>query len=339
MNRFFASDNCSGVHPAIMEAILKANTHHMEAYGADPITKAAKEKLRALFGGEPYFVLTGTAANVLGLKAVTASYEAVICPDSAHIVTSECGAVENHTGCQLYTASCPQGKMTPEIAAQFLEFRGGVHHAQPRVISISQSTESGTLYTVDEVKALAAFAHKHDMYLQMDGARLSNAVAALGCSFREMTEGAGVDILSFGGTKNGMMFGEALLFFGKLKNVPFPYIQKQGMQLVSKMRFLSAQFLAFFENDLWLKNASHSNKLAKLLEIELKAIPGAVIMHPVEANALFVQLPRNVLDAIQRESFFWMWSEKESVGRFMTTWDTTEEDVRQFAAIVKKHCS
>ncbi|HXF29347.1 MAG TPA: aminotransferase class V-fold PLP-dependent enzyme [Chlamydiales bacterium] len=335
--RLFGSDNFSGVHPQVMRAIEKANVGHVRAYGNDAYTQEAKALLLEQFGASSVlFLFTGTGANVVGLQAILQSHQSVICPQIAHILTHECGAVENFIGCQLCPVTCQQGKLLPSHIEPYLEAIGDVRHTQPKVISISQATEMGTVYSVKEIKALSQKAHKHGMFLHMDGARLANAAVAESVSFEAMTAECGVDVLSFSGTKNGMMVGEALLFFGKLAEKSAPFIQKQAMQMGSKMRFLSAQFTALFENDLWKKNALQSNQMAKLFERELKKIKEVEIVEPVETNALFVKMPKKAMLQLQKESYFGIWNKQESIARFMTTWDTEESDVHGFIQLLKK---
>lgn len=273
--RGFASDNNSGVHPEIMKAIHEANHGHTIAYGDDPYTEKAKKTFYDIFGNniDIYFVFIGTAANVLGLHATTRSWNAVICAETAHINVDECGAPEKYNGFKLLSVDTPDGKLTVDLIKQHMHGFGFEHHSQPKIISITQATEMGTVYTVDEIKTLADFAHQNDMYLHMDGARIANAAVSLGLDFKSFTKDAGVDILSFGGTKNGMMYGEAILFFNKQLGQDFKYVRKQGMQLASKMRYISAQFERYLSDNLWHKNAEHSNKMAKLLESYMKDIP------------------------------------------------------------------
>src|ERR1035437_5542982 len=272
--RGFASDNNAGVHPDILKAIVNANSGHAIAYGGDFYTEQAIEKFKKYFGDHVsvYFVFLGTAANVLSLKALTNSYHAVICADTAHIHTDECGAPEKFNGCKLITVPTGNGKITPEEIKKHLHGFGFEHHAQPKVISITQSTEMGSVYSLQEIKTLANLAHEHEMYLHVDGARIANAAVSLGKSFKEMITDSGVDILSFGGTKNGLMYGEAVIFLKEGLDENFKYYRKQGMQLASKMRFIAAQFLGYFENELWRKNAEHANHMAQLLAREIATI-------------------------------------------------------------------
>jgi threonine aldolase len=334
----FASDNNAGVHPLILKAMGEANQGYTKAYGDDPYTEAAISKFREHFGEniEVYFVFTGTGANALGLKAVTESFQAVICPDTAHINTDECGALERFTGCKLLTVSTPDGKLQPGQIKNFLETLGNQHHNQPRVISITQSTELGTLYTIAEIRALAEFAHEHRMLLHMDGARIANAAASLNAGLKTITADAGVDILSFGGTKNGMIFGEAIIFFNPELGQNFKYIRKQGMQLMSKMRFVAAQFNALFTEDLWLTNARNANRMAQILARELAQIPQIQITQKVEVNAVFAVIPAQYVPVLQAHYFFYVWNEPVSEVRLMTAFDTSEADIMDFVKLIKE---
>jgi len=336
--RSFASDNNAVVHPEVLEAIRSANEGHVVGYGDDPYTESAVAKFREHFGADVqvFFVFNGTAANVLSLQALTQPYHAVLCPELSHIYTDECGAPEKFTGCKLIPLPAPNGKLTVETAAQAYHGIGDQHHVQPRVISITQSTEMGTVYKAAEVEALARFAHERKMFLHMDGARISNAVAAQGLTLRQATRDLGVDVLSFGGTKNGLMGVEAVVFFRPELAQDFLYVRKQGMQLASKMRFMAAQMEALLTNNLWKRNAEHANSMARLLEQEIKRIPRISIVYPVEANGVFAQIPRAAIAKIQERYFFYVWSEEESVVRWMCSFDTTEEDVRQFVGFVRE---
>lgn len=336
--RGFASDNNAGVHPAVMEAMAAVNNGHCIAYGDDPDTAAAVETFREHFGetAEVFFVFNGTGANVLGLQAATQSHHAVICAETAHIQVDECGAPEKFTGCKLLAVPSPDGKLTPEGIRSHLHGFGFEHHAQPRVISITQPTELGTLYSVAEIQAISALAREHDMVLHMDGARLANAAAALSTDLKTLTVDAGVDVLSFGGTKNGMMLGEAVVFFDPALARDFKYIRKQGMQLGSKMRFVAAQFLALLETDLWLENARHANRMAALLAEKVRRIPGVTLTQAVETNAVFARLPAERIASLQEKSFFYVWNETASEVRWMTAFDTTEADVAHFVDLVHR---
>ena len=336
--RSFASDNNAGVHPKILKAIEGANRGHVVAYGDDAYTEAAVAKFREHLGKnvEVFFVFGGTGANVLGLKAVTQPHHAVICAETAHINVDECGAPEKFTGCKLLSVKTSDGKITVDQIKPFLHGVGFEHHVQPRVVSISQSTEMGTVYTPREIKTLADFAHKHDMLLHLDGARIANAAVSLKAELREITADVGADILSFGGAKNGMMYGEAVVFLdGKLAR-DFKYIRKQGTHLASKMRFISAQFEALLSNNLWCENATHANRMAQLLAKELRKIPQIEITQMVEANGVFAIVPKKYVAVLQKKSFFYVWNEETSEVRFMTSFDTTEQDIKDFVALVKK---
>src|SRR3984957_16509361 len=260
--RSFASDNNAGVHPKILQAIASVNRGHTVGYGDDPFTDAAVRKFKQHFGSdiEVFFVFNGTAANCLSLKALTESYHAVICSEAAHIYTDECGAPENFTGCKLLPIPAPDGKLTVDSVSHAYHGIGDQHHVQPKVISITQATELGTVYKPREIRDLARFAHERDMFLHMDGARIANAAASLGLNLRQATRDLGVDVLSFGGTKNGAMGAEAVVFFDRTLATDFLYMRKQGMQLASKMRFISAQLDALLSNSLWQKNAKHANR-------------------------------------------------------------------------------
>ncbi|MBA3569345.1 MAG: low specificity L-threonine aldolase, partial [Pyrinomonadaceae bacterium] len=330
--RSFASDNNAGVHPEVLKAIAATNEGHVVAYGEDPYTEAAVELFRKHFGKEieVYFVFGGTGANVLGLKAVTEPYHAIICADTAHINVDECGAPEKFTGCKLLSLPTNDGKITVDQIRPFLDAVGFEHHVQPRVISISQSTEMGTVYKPQELKRLSDFAHKNEMLLHMDGARIANATASLKANLSTITRDVGVDVLSFGGAKNGMMYGEAVIFFDRSLAKNFKYTRKQGTHLPSKMRFISAQFSALLSNDLWRKNAAHANRMAKLLAQELGRIPLIEITQKVESNGVFARLPKKYVAILQKQYFFYVWNEQTSEVRFMTSFDTTQQDISDF---------
>jgi threonine aldolase len=281
-------------------------------------------------------VFNGTAANCLSLKSLTESYHAVICAEAAHIYTDECGAPEKFTGCKLIPIPTADGKLTVESVRHAYHGIGDQHHVQPRVISITQATEMGTVYTPREIRELARFAHDRHMFLHMDGARIANAAVSLGLNLREATRDLGVDILSFGGTKNGAMGAEAVVFLNKRFVRDFLYLRKQGMQLASKMRFISAQFEALLSNNLWRKNAEHANRMAQLLQKEISKIPNVKIVYKVEANGVFAQIPRAAIAELQKRYFFYVWDEDRSLVRWMCSFDTTEQDVKQFAEFVGK---
>ncbi len=337
-SRSFASDNNAVVHPEVLEAVQRANEGHAVGYGDDPYTEAAVAKFRAEFGDDikVFFVFNGTAANTLSLQALTRPHHAVLCPELSHIYTDECGAPERFTGCKLVPLPAPNGKLELETVARAYHGIGDQHHVQPRVVSITQSTEMGTIYRPAEVEALASFVHERNMFLHMDGARISNAVAAQGMSLRQATRDLGVDVLSFGGTKNGLMGVEAVVFFHPEFAQDFLFIRKQGMQLASKMRFLSVQMEALLTNELWRRNAEHANKMAQLLKRAVERIAGVSIVYPVEANGVFAKIPQHAIAKIQERYFFYVWSEEESIVRWMCSFDTTEEDVSEFARFVEE---
>jgi threonine aldolase len=336
--RSFASDNNAGVHPEIVEAIRAVNEGHVVAYGDDEITARAVKLFKKHFGKDiaVNFVFGGTGANTLGLKAITKSHQAVICAETAHINVDECGAPEHVTGCKLIDLATPDGKLRVDQLEPFLHVFGNEHHVQPRVISISQATEMGTVYSKQELQALANFAHANNMLLHVDGARLSNAAASLDASLKAITADVGVDVLSFGGTKNGMIYGEAVVFFDEKLAQDFKFIRKQGMQLPSKMRFIAAQFEALLAGDLWRRSAAHANRMAGLLGSELEKVPGIKLTQSVQANGVFAIIPAKFIPALQKNYFFYVWNEAISEVRLMASFDTTEEDIHAFVALVRR---
>jgi threonine aldolase len=336
--RGFASDNNSGVHPAIMQAMADANQGHVIGYGGDTYTEKAIQDFKGIFSHdiEVFFVFIGTAANALGLGAATRSWNSIICAETAHINEDECGATEKFNGFKLIPVETTDGKLTVDLIKPHIKGIDFEHHSQPKVISITQVTELGTLYSLDEIRVIADFAHANNMYLHMDGARLANAAVALGCDFKAMTQDAGVDILSFGGTKNGMMYGEAIVFFEPQLADEFKYMRKQGMQLASKMRFISAQFSRYLQGDLWKELATHANAMAQKLAQAVKDIPHVELTRAVEANGVFAIVPPEIIPELQKSFFFYLWDEQTSEVRWMTSFDTTEEDIEAFAALLKK---
>jgi threonine aldolase len=334
--RSFASDNNAGVHPEILEAIARANQGHVVAYGDDAYTRSAIAKFEEHFGTgiSVFFTFNGTGANVLGLQAMMRPYHAIVCSDYAHIYTDECGAPEKHLGSKLIPLPQQDGKITVEQVKHAYHGIGDQHHVQARVVSITQSTEMGTVYQPEEIQALARFAHDHDMYLHVDGARLANAAASLKQTLRQATRDLGVDVLSFGGTKNGILGGEAVVFFDRALASDFLFLRKQGMQLASKMRFIAVQFEALLTGDLWRRSAEHSNRMAKVLQAEIRKIPQVRIVWKVEANGVFAQIPQHAIEKIKQRYFFYPWIEEECIVRWMCSFDTTEEDVREFARCV-----
>jgi threonine aldolase len=339
MKANFASDNFSGVLPEVMAAMNKANTGPAPAYGADEWTARAVQAFRSHFGehAEVFFAFNGTAANVLSLQAMMRPFEAVLCGDSAHIAVDECGAPERLTGAKLLTVPHHHGKIRVEDLERQLVGIGDQHHVQPRVISISQTTELGTVYSVDELREISEFAQKNGLYLHMDGARLCNAAAALELPFREFTLDVGVDVLSFGGTKTGLMGAESVVFLNPNLTRDFKFIRKQSMQLSSKMRFIGAQFIALFEQDLWKRAAGHANAMARLLESKICDIPGLQLEVATQANALFPRVPKEWVPRLQKDFNFYVWKSgiTHDQVRWMTSWNTSEADVLRFAAAIQ----
>ncbi len=335
--RGFASDNNSGIHPEILKAIEDANSGHSIGYGDDKWTNEAIRLFKKEFGDETevFIVLTGTGANILGIQSATHSFHTIFCAESAHIQTDECGAPEKFTGSKLIPIATQNGKITTEQIEKHLHGFGFEHHSQPGLISITQVSELGTVYTVGEIRALADLAHRHGMFLHMDGARISNAAVSLGLPFRTFTKDAGVDILSFGGTKNGMMIGEAVLFFNPALSVHSKYYRKQAAQLYSKMRFVGAQFVPYLRDGIWKTNATHSNRMAKLLETEIRKLRGVKITQLVEGNGIFAIVPKELIPQLQNEYFFYTWDEHRGEVRWMTSFDTTEEDIFNFAKLLR----
>ena len=336
--RSFASDNNAGVHPEMIQAIKAANDGHVIAYGDDHFTARTVKLFQKHFGRDVavYFVFGGTGANVLGLKAITKAHHAIVCAETAHVNVDECGAPENFTGCKLISLPTPDGKLRVEQIKTLLHAFGNEHHVQPHVISVSQATEMGTVYTKKELKALASFAHDNGMLLHVDGARIANAAVSLNTSLKDITADAGVDVLSFGGTKNGMMYGEAVVFFDKKLATDFKYIRKQGTHLPSKMRYISAQFEALLSNDLWRRSAAHANRMAQMLANELAKLPQIKLTQAVESNGVFAVVPGKYIPQLQKKYFFYVWNEEISEVRLMASFDTTEQDIQDFIEVVRR---
>ncbi len=331
----FGSDNHTGVHPAVLRAIVDANTGDAAAYGADAWTERATAGLREIFGADDTFlVLNGSGANVLGLSLLLRRHEAVICAESAHINTDECGAPERLTGAKLLLVPTADGKITPEQIAEKLTGRGDDHRSQPGVVALTQATELGTCYTLAELRKIADFCRASDLRLYVDGARLANAAASLDCSLAELAEYA--DALSFGATKNGAMGAEALVIMRPGLAADAPYLRKQQTQLTSKMRFVAAQFGALLADDLWRANAAHANAMARRLADGATAVDGVELAYPVQANAVFARLHPRHIAALQRDWIFHVWDEQASVVRWMTAFDTTEADVDMFLAGIRE---
>jgi threonine aldolase len=333
--RSFGSDNHAGVHPDVLAAVVAANAGHHVAYGDDPHTRAALDLFRDHFGpdSEAFLVGTGSAANVLSLQAVLRPYESVVCASSAHINTDECGAPEHYIGCKLLDVRTPDGKLTVAGIEDAAWGWGDEHHTQPRVVSITQTTEVGTCYSAAELAAIADWVHAHDMVLHVDGARIANAAATLGVGLRDAT--AGVDVLSFGGTKNGLLGGEAVVFLRPGLSGGFRFLRKQAMQLTSKMRFVGAQFAALLSDDLWLRNAAHANAMAQRLAAGVRDVPALTITQAVQANAVFATVPADAVPGLQAAYPFYVWDAARSEVRWMTSYDTTEADVDGFVAAIR----
>ena len=337
MKRGFGSDNHSGIHPKILDAIARANVEHAKGYGDDDWTAKIADIFKRMFGESavPFFVFNGTGANILSLKSLTQPFHAVVCAETAHINVDECGAPERFLNCKLLAVPCPDGKLTPELIQPVLHGFGDQHHVQPKVISISQTTELGTLYQPKEIAALAELAHRNNMYLHVDGSRFANATAALNVSFRVLSAELGVDVLSFGGTKNGLMIGEAVVFLRPELSENFMYHRKQAAQLYSKMRFMAAQFEAFFDHDLWKDISGNANKMAQLLAQKLSEINAVKITQKVEANAVFAVIDPQLKQKLLEKYFFYDWDESRNEVRWMCSWDTTEEDITEFVETIK----
>lgn len=338
VNTQFGSDNHSGVHKDILKAIIDANNSYTIAYGEDYYTNRAIKKFQQHFGNnvEVYFVYNGTAANILGLKTLTNSFNSIICAETAHLNVHECGGPEKFTGCKLITVSTKNGKLTKDLIKPHIIGLGDPHRAQPKVISITQPTELGTVYKKKELEELIDFAHSNNMLVHVDGARICNAAAYLKLKLKEITTDVGVDLLSFGGTKNGMMFGEAVIFFNKILSKNFEYIRKQGMQLASKMRFISVQFETFLSNNLWLENAEHSNKMAALLYEKIKNIKKIKITQEVQSNAIFAMIPKKSIASLQKKYFFHVFDELKSEVRWMCSFNTKLKDVEDFSSVIEE---
>ncbi len=336
--RGFASDNNAGIHPDILNEIASVNIGHVTGYGSDVYTEHVKGVFKEQLGDETeiYFVFTGTAANVLSISGVTRSWNSIITASTAHMEQDECGAPEKFSGCKVLTVDTPDGKITPDLIGKHMHGFDFEHHSQPKVISVTQSTEMGTVYTASEIREIADFAHSNGMLLHMDGARIANAAVSLNLPFKSFTTDAGVDVLSFGGTKNGMMFGEAICFLKPGLSENFKYVRKQGMQLASKMRFISAQYIAYFRNDLWKNCASHSNAMARVFAEKLQQFDELRITQAVQSNGIFVIMPNELASSMRNHYFFYPWDERASEYRLMTSWDTKESDIDDFIYHLKE---
>jgi len=332
----FASDNYAGAHPEVLAAVADANAGHVSAYGADPVTAEAVRLFRRHLGEhvEVAMVFNGTGANVVGLGLLLRPWQHVLCARSAHIAVDEGGAPERVLGVKLVDLDTPDGKLTPDLLRSAAVATGSEHNTQPGAVSISQSTELGTCYTPEEIRALADVAHGLGLYLHMDGARVANAAASLGVSLREITTDCGVDVLSFGGTKNGGLGAEAVVVLRAELVEPLRFVRKQVMQLGSKMRFLSAQFVALLREDLWYRNAAHANAMAARLHDAVLDAPGLVVTRPRQANVVFATVPAAAIEPLQQASPFYEWDPVTHEVRWMCSWDTTEAHVDAFAAAV-----
>lgn len=334
--RGFASDNYAGIHPEVLEAIERANSGHQVAYGDDDITARLRDAVKDHFGpqAEAYPVFNGTGANVVALQAMTKRWQSVVCASTAHVNVDEGGAPEHGAGLKLWTVPTPDGKLTPSLIDTQAWGFDDVHRAQPGAVTITQSTELGTVYSVGELQAITAHAHGLGMRVHLDGARIANAGAALGLPLRSFTTDAGIDVLSLGGTKNGAMLAEAVVVLDPSAVEGVEYLRKTSMQLASKMRFVSAQLLALLTDDLWLRIAGHANAMASMLEARVREIPGVRIARPVQANAVFAVLPAEVTARLQQRFRFYTWDQVTGEVRWMCSWDTTEADLDAFATAI-----
>lgn len=333
----FASDNNSGVIPEVLKMLAEVNTGHVPSYGQDEFTQKANAEIERVFGKGTFcsFVFNGTAANVLALKAMVQSYQAVICSEHSHLQNSECNAPEFLTGAKLLLCPSKDAKLTVDLIQKHMIRLGDQHSGQPKVISITQPTELGTVYSLDEIREIVNFAKKHNLYVHVDGSRLVQAASYLNLSPRALTRDLGVDIVSFGGTKNGLLGGEAILYWNKDWVEPLKYIRKQCMQLAGKMRFVSCQFTAWLANDKWKDYADHSCKMAKLLEASLKEISQVKITQKVETNVVFAILPKEIISSVRKKYHFYVWDEKTFECRLMTSFDTQPEDIREFIEVIR----
>lgn len=330
----FASDNYAPAHPKVIEKLQLVNTGHVPAYGADQYTEAAIKQIQNLLSAptaKVFFVFNGTGANVVAISNVVNSWNSIICAETAHINVDEGGAPEKIMGTKLVDLKAKDGKLTPELIAPIFVRMGDQHTSQPNLISITQSTEMGTVYTTNEIKALADFAHQHDAYLHVDGARISNAAVSLNKNFDEIITETNVDFLSFGGTKNGLLGAEAVVILDSKFAKNTPWIRKSSMQLASKHRYLAAQFLAFFEDDLWKQNASHANQMASKLRGAIENNPKVTLTQKTQANAVFAILDAKDIEKLQKEFHFYVWNENTKEVRWMCSWDTKPSAVESFA--------
>ncbi|MFC5721565.1 threonine aldolase family protein [Streptomyces gamaensis] len=339
--RGFASDNYAGAHPEVLAALALANGGHQVAYGEDEYTAHLQELTRAHFGpaAQAYPVFNGTGANVVALQAASERWGAVICADTAHIHVDECGAPERVGGLKLLTVPTEHGKLTPESIDREAFGWDDEHRAQPQIVAITQTTELGTCYTPEEIREICDHAHERGMKVFLDGSRLANAAATLGVPLREFTTDAGVDLLTFGGTKNGLVFGECVVVLDPGAVRAMKHLRKLSMQLASKMRFVSVQFEALLAGDLWLRSATHANAMATRLAEGVRAVEGVEILHPVQSNAVFARLSHEVAERLRKRYRFYFWDEAAGDVRWMCSFDTTEQDVDAFTAALAEEAA
>lgn len=335
--RSFASDNNSSVHPKVMDALLDANSGHAIGYGDDPWTAEATEIVKKQFTRpcEALFVFNGTGSNTMALQMMTRPYHIIFCAETGHIAVDECGAPGKATGCFIRTIPTPDGKLTPELLRPHMTNFGVEHHSQPGAIYISQCSEMGTIYKPEEVKALCDFAHSHGLLVHMDGARISNAAAALGLSLDEVSGACGIDTLTLGGTKNGLMGAECVVIFNQDLVKEARYARKQSCQLASKMRYVACQFTAFLKDNLWLECAENANRLARKLYYELVKMPNVRFTQPMESNQLFLIMPKEIEEKLHEKYYFYYWNEEIGEMRLVTSWDSTDEDVEGLIEYIK----
>lgn len=334
----FASDNYAGVLPEVMEALNEANSGHARSYGADDITADTLKLFRDTFDADVdvFYVFNGTGANVLSMSSATRSYNAVLCADISHMYCDESSAPETFTGCRFFSLKTNEnGKLTPDAIRPRLIRKGDMHYAQASILSLTQTTEYATIYSEDELKQISSLTKEHGLYLHIDGSRFFNAAASLGCSLKEMSTDIGLDILSLGGTKSGMMYGEAVVVFNKELAKDLQYKHKQSMQLASKNRFIAAQFRAMLKHENWRKHATHANAMAALLSKSIENIPGVTITKPTMANGIFAKHPESWNEQMWELSPYYVWDELTNEVRIMCSWDTTEEEVHSFAEKMK----
>ena len=331
----FGSDNHCGIHPALLESLIEVNHGHCPSYGLDPWSQQLKEKVKELFGAEDCFmVFNGTAANVLCLQAGVKSFESVICTDVSHLNVDECGAPEKIAGCKLIPVPSQNGKFILSELEGLVFRKGDQHFSQTRMISMTQPTEYGTIYSPEEFADLKEFAKKHNLLIHMDGARLANATQSLKLSFKQLTQG--VDLLSFGGTKNGFLLGELVIPLNKDLAQDLKFLRKQSLQLPSKSRFIAAPFLRYFDNNLWAEIAHQENSMAHYLGEKLSQFPEVHVTQPIEVNSVFCTIPRKWIKSLRKSFFFYVWNEKTFEIRLMTSFDTTKEHIDSFCQAIEK---